>query len=74
MSYFYSVQISTTTSVEMEPEDPALKATVEALLSNLSLSFVGWIFTDLTDAGTNDGKVVYKRHADTFFLSSSEVV
>jgi len=32
------------------------------------------LYTDLTDDGTGTGKVVCKRHAGTFFMSSAEVV
>lgn len=36
------------------------------------MRLVGMIFTDLTDDGTGTGKVLFKRNAETFFLSSAE--
>ena len=32
------------------------------------------IYTDLTDDGSRQGRVICKRHADSFFLSSAEIM
>ncbi|KAI0079865.1 polyubiquitin-tagged protein recognition complex Npl4 component [Panus rudis PR-1116 ss-1] len=38
------------------------------------LTFVGYIFTDLTPQEDDKTKLVYKRHPQSFFLSSLEVI
>jgi nuclear protein localization protein 4 homolog len=45
-----------------------------AIFKDMGLQVVGMIYTDLIDDGTGTGKVVHRRSADTFFVSSSEVL
>lgn len=54
-------------------EDPSGGA-VELVASSLGLSVVGMAYTDLTDDGTHTGKVLHKRSAESFFVSSVEAL
>lgn len=47
---------------------------VEEMAAFAGLRKIGMIYTDLLDDGTGEGAVVCKRHADSFFLSSAEIV
>ncbi|GMM58674.1 nuclear protein localization protein 4 [Maudiozyma humilis] len=47
---------------------------VDAMAQKMGLARIGLMFTDLTDAKNGDGSVFCKRHKDSFFLSSLEVI
>ncbi|KAJ2722643.1 nuclear protein localization protein 4 [Coemansia sp. Benny D115] len=53
------------------PELDAEIARADAVASACGLKIVGMIFTDLEQAGEN-GKVAYRRHANSYFLTSLE--
>jgi nuclear protein localization family protein 4 len=47
---------------------------VLSVAKSLGLEIVGMIYTDLFDNGKNEQKVLCKRHADSYFLSSAECI
>eukprot|EP00124_Ichthyophonus_hoferi_P003546 Ihof_evm7s312 gene=Ihof_evmTU7s312 len=60
--------------VALQLLDDPNSAIVDRVAAMMGLTQVGWVFTDLEDDGTNTGKVMYKRHKDTYFLTSYEVL
>ncbi|KAI0073419.1 hypothetical protein K474DRAFT_1686211 [Panus rudis PR-1116 ss-1] len=55
-------------------EHLALRAPELAKHASTPLTFVGYIFTDLTPQKDEKTKLVYTRHPQSFFLSSLEVI
>ncbi|KNC74039.1 hypothetical protein SARC_13403, partial [Sphaeroforma arctica JP610] len=75
MALYEPPQTNEKASLRVDPEAAAYTmAIVDRVAGYLGLQRVGWIFTDLEDDSTNQGTVLYKRHADTFFLSSLEAM
>lgn len=60
-------------TMDMKQVDKELDE-VDNLAEQMGLQRIGMIFTDLTDAGNGDGSVFCKRHKDSFFLSSLEII
>jgi nuclear protein localization family protein 4 len=47
---------------------------VDEIAAEFGLERIGMIYTDLTDDGTGTGKVICRRHVESFFVSSVESV
>ena len=59
--------------IQVDVEDEKLKSADELALE-LGLERIGMIYTDLTDDGTGQSKVICKRHTDSYFMSSAECI
>ncbi|KAJ3368309.1 nuclear protein localization protein 4 [Kappamyces sp. JEL0680] len=59
--------------IQIGKEDP-LQSQVDTLALALGLTKLGVLYTDLTDDGSGKGTVICKRHGNSYFLSSAEIL
>jgi nuclear protein localization family protein 4 len=65
-------QTGYTDELEIAEQDPD-QTQLDEVAKYLGLQVVGVIYTDLFDDGTGTGKVLCKRHLDSYFMSSQEI-
>ncbi|KAJ3123451.1 nuclear protein localization protein 4 [Nowakowskiella sp. JEL0407] len=63
-------QEGTVDGIQLISDDKEVE--LNAFLTMMGLVKIGMVYTDLVDDGTSTGKVVCKRDADSYFLSSAE--
>lgn len=73
-SIYEPYQLDSFDGIQMELNDPGIEITRKIAKHLGNQEIVGMIYTDLNDSGKNDGSVICKRHINSYFLSSAEII